>query len=226
MFLLVVPTIRQTRPGFSEAMERLRASLTLPTDLHILDGSAGKAQTLNMAYDTLLQPSGASIYVTLDDDIIPPHGWQDQITSAFDSAPSWGALGLWLGEPHRAYMGLSGVPLPVARQPFSYIPTHNNLVGCLIAFRHEVALGVGKIPDSPQKYQYWEDGWRCQRVRAQGYDLAYLYDPENIPELITYADPTEYLAAKDADIAASQGIARHMLGQNRLKSLWKRFRKR
>jgi hypothetical protein len=211
MFLLVVPTIRQTRPGFPEAMERLRASLTLPSDLRILDGAAGKAQTLNAAYDTLLTPSEATIYVTLDDDVIPPPGWQERIVAAFEANPRRGALGLYLGEPHHAYMGLPADFIPQGEE----IPTQNNLVGCLIAFRKEIAIGVGKIPDSPQKYQFWEDGWRCQRVRALGYDLAYLYDPDAIPELVTYADPEEYTAAKSADIAASQDVARRVLGQSR-----------
>lgn len=226
MFLIVVPTIRQSLPGFEQTMARLRASLTLPTELHVLDGAAGKAQTLNLAWESLLVPSTARLYVTLDDDIVPSYGWQDQLLAGFQAEPDWGALGLWLGEPHRAYMGLSPDSQPVRRAALSYIPTENNLVGCLIAFRREVALSIGKIPDSPQKYQFWEDGWRCQRVRALGFSMAYLYDPANVPELVAYEDPPAYQKAKESDIAASQGAARRFLGQSRLKTLWRRLLKR
>lgn len=223
MFLLVVPTIRQSLPRFPETMERLKASLTLPTELHLLDGSAGKAQTLNTAYDQLLQSSTASIYVTADDDIVPPSGWQDRIAAAFNANPRWGALGLYLGESHHAYMGLTHPFNIKTHRDISYIPTQNNLVGCFLAFRREVAINVGQIPNSPQKYQYWEDGWRCQKVRALGYELAYFYDSQNLPELIYYNDPIEYLTTKEADIAASQAFARRVLGQSRFRSLWKRL---
>ena len=203
-FLIVVPTIRRSLPGFDEAQNRLRTSFTQPTELHVLDGAAGKAQTLNAAYVVLLKPSAADIYVTLDDDLIPPPGWQDVLSRAFDANPKWGALGLWLGEPHRAYMGLASGALPQVVAGVECFAAENHLVGCLIAFRREVALAVGKIPDSREKYQYWEDGWRGGRVRELGFGMAYVYAPECVPELVAYEDSPEYLAAKAADIASAK----------------------
>lgn len=202
-FSIVVPTVRRELPGFSEAQERLRASLTQPTELHVLEGAAGKAQTLNGAYDALLKPSDAPIYVTLDDDLVPPPGWQDELSRAFDANPRWGALGLWLGDPHREYMGLAPRTVPMAVAGIEYFPAESHLVGCLIAFRRDVALRVGKIPASREKYQYWEDGWRGARVRALGYEMAYVRVPGELPEIVPFADSPEYLASKAADIAAS-----------------------
>jgi cellulose synthase/poly-beta-1,6-N-acetylglucosamine synthase-like glycosyltransferase len=210
-------------------MERARASLTQPTELHILDGADGKAAALNRALATLLPASEASVYVTLDDDIIPPPGWQDRLVSAFDADPKCGALGLWLGEPHRAYMGLSPRDAPQTRGDVALIPTDNNLVGCLIAFRREVALRVGPLPEGAEKYPYWEDGWRCRRVRSLDYTLAYLYDPGSVPELVTYPDPPAYLEQKAADIAAARPNVAHYLksaGREPLSVHWRRFLRR
>ena len=203
-FLIVVPTVRRSLPGFDEAQARLRASFTHPTELHVLDGAAGKAQTLNAAYDALLKPSDAEIYVTLDDDLVPSPGWQDELVRAFDADPRWGALGLWLGEPHRAYMGLALEVSPVEVAGVSFFPADSHVVGCLVAFRREVALQVGKIPGSPEKYQFWEDGWRGGRVRACGHKLAYVHAPDCVPELVAYDDAPAYLASKAADIASAK----------------------
>jgi hypothetical protein len=210
-------------------MERVRASLTQPTELPILDGADDKAAALNRALVTLLPTSEASVYVTLDDDIIPPSGWQDRLVAAFDADPKYGALGLWLGEPHRAYMGLSSRHAPRTRGKIVAIPTDENLVGCRIAVRREVALRVGPLPEGAEKYPYWEDGWRCRRVRSLGYTLAYLYDAESVPELVTYPDPPEYLEQKAADIAAARPHVTHYLksaGREPLSVRWRRFLRR
>ena len=214
-FLIVVPSIRRSLPGFGEAQERLRSSLTRPTELHVLDGFAGKAQTLNLAYDTLLQASDAEVYVTLDDDLVPAPGWQDELARAFDANPRWGALGMWLGEPHRAYMGLAPDVLPAEVAGVRCFPAESHLVGCLVAFRREVALQAGRIPGSRERYQYWEDGWRGGRVRALGYELAYIYAPDRLPEIVFYEDSPEYLASKSRDIASAKN-----------RGFWSRVRRR
>ena len=211
-FLIVVPTVRQSRPGFDGAMARLRASFTKPTDLRILDGSEGKAQTLNAAFDGYLLASDAEIYVTLDDDLVPPPGWQDALVSAFSADPKRGALGLWLGEAHREYMGLGPTDCAIHAGEVSLIEAPAHLVGCLIAFRREVAMGVGKIPASDEKYQFWEDGWRGGRVRDLGFTLAYVVLPIGVPELIAYDDPPEYLSGKATDIASARKNLRKRLG--------------
>jgi hypothetical protein len=221
-FLVVVPSVRQSRSGFVVNMDRLRASFTFPTELHVLDGNAGKAQTLNRAYDALLSLSSAEFYVTLDDDISLPPGWQDALSQAFDVSPRWGALGLFLGEPHRAYMGLSPEARVHSVSGTHFFRADSHLVGCLIAFRREVALTVGKIPSSPQKYQYWEDGWRGSRVRELGHELAYIHDPSCVPELISYDDSPEYMASKAADIEAARVRVGDYLGGG----FWSRVRRK
>ena len=202
-FLVVVPTIRQSRTGFELVIRRLRASLTQPTDLHVLDGVAGKAQTLNEAYESLLLPSKAEVYVSMDDDVVMPVGWQNSLTEGFDTNPNWGALGLYLGDHYRAYMGLADGVEPQTMNGIEFYAV-DHVVGCLVAFRRRVAIGVGPIPQSPQRYQYWEDAWRGAKVRELGYECAYLCAPDLRPTLYSYDDPPEYLASKRADVEASR----------------------
>jgi hypothetical protein len=189
-YCVVVPTIRQKRPEFAAVLSALTASFTTVTDLHVLDGSAGKAQTLNAAYRYILAGTDADFYVTLDDDLIMKPGWQDVMECAFAASAGWGALGLYLGDGQRPYMGLDD-----ARQV--------EQVHGMPCFR---STHVVLIPDSPQKYQFWEDGWRGQQVREAGYESAYLVSPECTPEVVVYGGTEEeqYLQAKIADVEASR----------------------
>ncbi len=199
-FLVVIPTIRQGLPGFDETMCRVRESLTRPTELHILDGKQGKAQTLNRALDELLPKSEAEVYVTLDDDYIPPPGWQDLLARGFEAQPRWGALGIWLGddEASRYYMLAHYCGRLREHHGLRFRDVPHNIVGCMIAFRREVALAVGKTPSSDERYQVWEDGYRCARVKKLGYRMAYLVGEP--PTLVSYADRDEYREAKEQDI--------------------------
>lgn len=199
-FLIVIPTIRQGLAGFEETMRRIRESLTQPTDLRVLDGREGKAQTLNRALEELLPASEAEVYVTMDDDYIPPHGWQDLLVKGFGSDPRWGALGLWIGDDERSrYYMLAHYCGPLReRGGLSYRNVPHNIVGCMIAFRREVALAVGATPSSDEKYQVWEDGYRCARVKKLGYRMAYLMGPP--PTLVDYRDTADYQATKERDI--------------------------
>lgn len=76
-WLVVIPSIRQDRPGFASVMDRVRASFTQPTEFHILDGQGGKPVALNRALETLLKDH--DLYATMDDDYVPGPNWQDLI---------------------------------------------------------------------------------------------------------------------------------------------------
>jgi hypothetical protein len=193
-FLVVIPTIRQNRPGFESVMERITGSFTHPTELHILDGGDGKPETLNRAYDELLLPSDCDVYVTLDDDYIPGEDWQGTLAKTFDALPEVGALGIWMGDSQemRDYLGaqLCGPEEEKDGARFRRIgPTHH-IAGCMIAFRRDIAIAVGKLPACDLKYQIWEDAYRGRRVRVAGKELAFAVGA--VPELYIYEDPPEY----------------------------------
>ncbi|MCC7229322.1 MAG: hypothetical protein IT203_02945, partial [Fimbriimonadaceae bacterium] len=97
-FVVVIATIRQNLPGFDATMERIRATFVEPTEFHILDGSSGKAQALNQAFDEILAITDADCYVTMDDDIIPGPDWQEIVGKALVAMPKYGAFGLWMGD--------------------------------------------------------------------------------------------------------------------------------
>lgn len=214
-FLVVVPTIRHGLPGFAELKEHLRSTLTQPTDLHFLDGSAGKPATLNKAYDELLLGSDCDFYVTIDDDYWAGDGWQDALVAGFEALPEMGALGLWLGDDPemRALMGAHLVAEEEERKGVRFRrigPTHH-LNGALIAFRREVAVAVGKLPASDIKYQIWEDAYRSRRVRIVGHEIAFVIG--STPRLVEFDDPPEYLAEKARDLAAGRKVAQEYLAK-------------
>lgn len=220
-FLVVVPSIRQKRPGFGTVMGALRASLTVPTDLQILDGILGKAQTLNAAQADLLAQSDADYYVTLDDDLLMKPGWQDLLIAGFAANSAWGALGIYVGDQHREYMGIPVDAEPLSQASVNYFrASAGHVVGCLVACRRGVAMGIGPIPNTREKYQFWEDGWRGGRVREMGLESAYMYDPRLTPTIFFYEEDPAYVAMKAADIASAQARLRG----TRLRRLAGRFR--
>ncbi len=205
-FLVVIPTIRQQYPGFDQVIERIRESLTLPTDFQVLDGNAGKAQTLNQALTELLPASDAEVYVTMDDDVVPSPGWQDAIATIFKDQPTFGALGLWMGDDEEMYiyMGAHLVEQPksIAGLAVRQLMHGHHLVGCIVAMRRQVAIDVGPTPDSTERYQYWEDGWRGRRVGKLGYKQAFV---EAGPvDYIRWQDTKEYQEMRNRDIASAK----------------------
>lgn len=204
-FLVVIPTIRQDYPGFQDVVDRIKATFTLPTDFQVIDGQGGKTQTLNRCLETLAT-SDAQVYVTLDDDLVPTIGWQDRIAEAFTKLPTYGALGLWLGEtPEMAeYMGAHLIePLATANElPIRRVKSGHHIVGCLVAMRKEVALEVGPTPTPTEKYQFWEDGWRGRRVTKLGYEQGFVQ--AGPVELVPWQDTKAYLDMKERDIAESR----------------------
>ncbi|HWA84458.1 MAG TPA: hypothetical protein VG820_13535 [Fimbriimonadaceae bacterium] len=214
-FLVVIPTIRQKLKGFEEVMDSVRASFTQPTEFHILDGSEGKSQALNKAFDELLVPSDCDVYVTIDDDYLPGEAWQDTLVAAFDAFPRVGAFGLWLGDDPEM-LKLMGAHLigPEERKGavrFRRIGPAHHINGALIAFRKEVAVAVGKLPDSDLKYQLWEDAYRTRRVRVVGKEIMYAVGA--IPKLIEYEDTPEYVAEKARETAVGGKQSANFLAQ-------------
>jgi hypothetical protein len=206
-FLVVVPTIRRGLPGFDEAIAAIEGSFTQPTEFHVLDGAAGKTQTLNRAFDELLMPSDCDVYATIDDDYIPGAGWQDDVQKAFEGLPRLGAASMWLGDSAvmLEYVGAHRLAAPRQVNGVTYrtLLKGHHIAGCMIAFRREAALAVGKVPETAEKYQIWEDAWRGRRVQLAGFDAAFIVGQE-LPRIVPYEDRKEYLQSKEADIVTSR----------------------
>lgn len=206
-FLIVIPTIRQGYPGFDEVIERVKASLTQPTDFRVLDGKSGKTQTLNQVLTEELPKSDAEVYITMDDDFVPTSGWQDALAEAFEKLPKYGALGLWLGDSQEMldYMGSNFIESPglIDGVRIRRVKPRHHVVGCMVAMRKDVAIAVGPTPTpETEKYQFWEDGWRGRRVTKLGYEQGFL-DAGPV-EIVAWRDTKEYLDQKQQDIEKSK----------------------
>lgn len=205
-FLVVVPTIRQDRAGFDDVMARVKATFSLPTEFHVLDGSEGKPVALNRALGSLLPASSHAFYVTMDDDYVPSEGWQERAVQAFDDLPRVGVLSLWVGDdPHlQQVVGAERLdPWQAAGATrFRRVQRGHHIAGAMLIMRREVALAVGPQPVTGEKYQIWEDAWRGRRVQALGWELAFVDGPT--PEFIHYDDPPEYDAWRLEQIARSR----------------------
>jgi hypothetical protein len=204
-FLVVIPTIRRNYPGFDQVIERIRASFTLDTEFNVLDGSAGKSQTLNSALAKVAD-SDADVYVTMDDDFVPTSGWQDRMADVFTRDQRIGSLGIWLGEDQEMlnYMGYQHIANPIQLGPnrIRKVNAGHHVVGCIVAMRTSVALAVGPVPESTEKYQFWEDGWRGRRVTKLGFDQAFV-DAGPV-EFVRWQDTKEYQEMRERDIASAQ----------------------
>lgn len=212
-FLVVVPTIRQEWDEFDPTIARIRESFSLPTEFHILDGSAGKPAALNAAHDALLKPSQATYYVTLDDDIVPIRGWQEVMHQAMQDFPELGAASLYYGDSaeHQQLMGAERLNPPLTRGASTVRmckPGHH-LAGGNITFRRDMALKVGPMPLQGHRYVLWEDAWRGRRVVAAGGALAYVLGAA--VEMIEFKEPDHYRQEKVEGIALSRQTQREML---------------
>lgn len=221
-FLVVVPTIRQQLPEFSSTIDRIRASFTHPTEFHLLDGTGGKVKALNRAFDDLLTESDCDVYVTLDDDFIPPQGWQGRVQQAFEKLPRVGAVGLWIGDDDEslAYMGAQhcGELKSDGDLQYRLVLGRHHIVGCFIAFRKSVALCVGKLPESDLEYQIWEDAWRGRKAQACGWSLAFVY--AGLPTLVAYDDTEQYRSRKAQDLEGGSRIAFEILETSGVREPW------
>lgn len=222
-FLVVIPTIRQTRTGFEEVMGRIRATLTMPTEFHILDGSEGKPVALNRALEELLPQSSATIYVTLDDDYVPGHDWQSKIAQAFADLPQVGVCAVWVGDDPelQRIMGKERVDPPATqgKTTFRKVQRGHHIAGAMLCYRREVALQAGPQPITGEKYQIWEDAYRGRRVQSLGWEMAFI-ECEEPPVLLSYDDPPEYDAWRQEQIVASRKNQQHYLKQSGMPDPW------
>jgi len=205
-FLVVIPSIRQTRTGFDEVQSRVKAGFRKPTEYHLLDGKDGKPAALNHALTHLLPASPAQIYVTMDDDYVPGAGWQDLVLRAFESEPKIGVIGLWVGDDpdQLRIIGAErvGAPKQSGGVTLRVVDRGHHIAGALLAYRREVAMQIGPQPITGEKYQVWEDAWRGRRAQSLGWDLAFIEGAE--PEYIRYDDPPEYDAWRAEQVALSR----------------------
>ena len=167
-FLVAIPSIRKNT---GDTIEKVRATFMYPTDLVIVDGTEGKAQTLNRILRDWANPSVYHIYVTLDDDFIPCNNWQELVKTAFEKVPSVGSVGIDLSytEEGRSYMSST----KSTREQYGKLSVFNvagHIAGCFIAMRTDIAKAVGEIPILGNlKYQVYEDGWRGFRISQLGF---------------------------------------------------------
>jgi hypothetical protein len=189
--------------------------LTVPTEFRVLDGKGGKVAALNRAFDALLVPSEAPVYVTLDDDFVPPRGWQEKTLASLAAFPKVGIVCPWPGDSAEwhDYVGMesvapwqeSGGLRTRLLRPWRHIP------GCLLAFRRQCALDVGKTPESDRRYDIYEDCWRGRMAYKRGWRS--LYVEAGPCKIRHYDDSRAYLTEKAADIDASQREADRVLRQ-------------
>ena len=115
-FTVVVPTIRQGLPGFKETIADIEASFTRPTEFHVLDGRGGKVAALNRAFDQVLLLTETPVYVTLDDDFVPPTGWQDKVALALEEFSHVGVVCPWPGN-EQVWIDYVGVSVEIEGWP-------------------------------------------------------------------------------------------------------------
>lgn len=207
-FLVVVPT---HRPELSQGtIDRLRESLTYPTEFHQLNGRPSKVHAINRALTELLDTAKHDIYVTVDDDLIFPENWQHSIACAFDRIPQLGACGIdYAGTPAGETLidlAMSTPPRKIRDIMFRDITGVQNLAGGLFAIRSALAKQIGPYPYSGDGRQYHldEDGWRSHQVTRRGRRVGYVTSPNGVVEFLKYDDAPEYVEKRAADIAAWQ----------------------
>lgn len=207
-FLVVVPT---HRPELSQGtIDRLRDSLTYPTEFHQLDGRPSKCHAINRALTELLNTSRHDVYVTVDDDLIFPDNWQHSIACAFDRIPTLGACGIDYAGTHAGEtlidLALSTQPQQIRDIVFRDITGVQNLAGGLFAIRSALAKQIGPYPYSEDGRQYHldEDGWRSHQVTRRGHRVGYVASPNGVVQFLKYNDAPEYVEKRAADIAAWQ----------------------
>lgn len=210
-FCLVLPTVRPPA-ATAPIIKRIWETATHPTDLLVLNGERGKSATLNAALRR--HDWGTDYYVTIDDDILLPQGWQDDVIKAHKIA-KLGAVGLDLS----SYPGGAEYMMEVnavecyqdERGSVLIRPLYRqNIAGVFISMISEVARSVPPYPHQGTRYEFDEDGYRCGRVRQAGHKLGYVVCSQGTPEMVKHDDAAEYLAMKDADtnLIRHKGVAK------------------
>jgi hypothetical protein len=204
-FLVVVPTHRLDLS--QSTIDELQASLTYPTEFHVLDGTPSKCHALNRALCDLLQPAKHDIYCTVDDDILPGQNWQHFVACAFDRIAKLGACGVDYGgtEEGRALMA-NAMHSPVQQIgdiQFRDATGLMNLAGGCFAIRSQLAAQIGPYPyaDDGRQYHCDEDGWRSHQVTSRGWKVGYVTNTNEPVRMIRFDDSAEYLTKKAEDIS-------------------------
>ncbi len=214
-FVVVVPTIRQGLGGFDETIAAIEASFTRPTDFRVLDGRGGKVAALNRAYDEVLLLTDAPIYVTLDDDFVPPVGWQDAVVKALEVHSHVGVVCPWPGESEEwmDYVGRDSVGAWESEEglTFRVLKPWRHIPGCLLAFRRSCVIEIGKMPESHRKYDIYEDCWRGRMAYKLGWRSMYV--KSGACRQVYYHDRDEYIAHKADAIDESRLEASAVLEQ-------------
>jgi len=204
-FLVVVPTHRLHLS--KDTIERLRESLTYPTEFHILDGTPSKCHAINRALKETLDPSKHDIYCTVDDDLILPASWQHFIACAFDRIPRLGICGIdYAGTLEGESLMAAAMESPLRQvRDIRFRDTigFQNVAGGNMAMPTRIAKKVGPYPfaDDGRQYHADEDGWRCHRVATLGYRYGYVHNPNGVIEFVSYTDDPAYLNRKAADLS-------------------------
>lgn len=158
----------------------------------------------------------------MDDDYIPGPNWQEKVIQAFKDLPRVGVVSLWVGEdPHlQRVIGAERLdPWKFQGQTrFRRVQRGHHIAGAMLAYRREVAEGVGPQPITEEKYQIWEDAWRGRRVQSLGWDLAFI--EADLPQFIAYDDPPEYDAWRAEQVAASRKNQDHWLKDSGIPDPW------
>jgi hypothetical protein len=203
-FLVVVPT---HRPELSQGtIDRLRESLTYPTEFHQLDGSPSKCHAINRAMTELLDTSRHDVYVTVDDDLVFPENWQHSIACAFDRIPTLGACGIdYAGTAEGESLISLAIRAPqrqVRDIVFRDITGVQSLAGGMFAMRSALAKQIGPYPytDDGRQYHADEDGWRSHQVTRRGHRVGYVTSPNGVVQFLGYNDSPQYVEKKIHDI--------------------------
>jgi GT2 family glycosyltransferase len=215
-FTVVVPTIRQGLPGFKETIADIEASFTRPTEFHVLDGRGGKVAALNRAFDQVLLLTETPIYVTLDDDFVPPTGWQDKVALALEEFSHVGVVCPWPGNEQVwiDYVGAESVYPWKTKNGLRYrlLRPWRHIPGCLLAFRRATVIEIGKMPESQRKYDIYEDCWRGRMAYKLGWRSMYV--EAGACRQVYYQDRDEYIAHKADAIDESRAQAQDVLKEH------------
>lgn len=203
-FLVVVPTHRLHLA--QSTIDELQASLTYPTEFHVLDGTPSKCHALNRALSDLLEPTRHEIYCTVDDDILPGRNWQHFVACAFDRIPKLGACGVDYSGTEEGQALMAGAMRSPVQQirdiQFRDATGFMNLAGGCFAIRPHLAKQIGVYPYANDGRQYHadEDGWRSHQVTKRGWRVGYVTNPNSVVQFVGYDDSREYRERKQLDI--------------------------
>ena len=196
-FIIILPTVRFGLDGFGEHITKLKETFSYETDFCLMDGSAGKNATINKSLAYINESYDFAI--RMDDDILPPTGWQDDVINTYDLIPKCGIMGLDLShtDEGRAYMmeNLLGKWQNLANG-YEYREAANiNVVGCMHILKPKLMLQLGEF-HTVHKYDFRDDGHYCKKSRQLGYKNYYIKTKMGNPEIVHFADTYEYLKMK------------------------------